>query len=377
MRFLNDVGGGVITGFQGKDLVLVSDEDGFEVPTLVSEVVVIDTNDYNIAKKLKSPKAQPKAAADQPVPTSIKQALTVRDDEEEEPETDIADREVTFRPRAQERRGAELVNLSLAFVPADIKQLSTTGFEVYAVNDCNYYLRYALFTTDGDFATLRHEGELAPNTKVFLEDLRRDDLEAWKRPVVQLFAFKRDKAFALKPVYSVAVRIDLTRFYKLHAFQPNDFFNEPSLLCPVVTNDKAVRPLAVDAVTLEASFPKPEELRAKEQPARVSREGGAGHESSRDRNAVIEVDLHADQLLDTMVGLQPKDILDYQLKVFRDTMNEHLKEHGRRLVFIHGKGEGVLRKELLRELKRSYPQCRYQDASFREYGYGATMVTIG
>jgi hypothetical protein len=27
-------------------------------------------------------------------------------------------------------------------------------------------------------------------------------------------------------------------------------------------------------------------------------------------------------------------------------------------------------------LKKNYPTCYYQDASFQEYGYGATMVTI-
>ncbi|EJX07796.1 DNA mismatch repair protein [gut metagenome] len=57
-------------------------------------------------------------------------------------------------------------------------------------------------------------------------------------------------------------------------------------------------------------------------------------------------------------------------------MNEHLKHKGRRIIFIHGKGDGVLRQAILRELRVHYPQSRYQDASFREYGYGATMVTI-
>ena len=37
---------------------------------------------------------------------------------------------------------------------------------------------------------------------------------------------------------------------------------------------------------------------------------------------------------------------------------------------------GVLRNALIKELRTHYKQCRYQDASFREYGYGATMVTI-
>ena len=47
-----------------------------------------------------------------------------------------------------------------------------------------------------------------------------------------------------------------------------------------------------------------------------------------------------------------------------------------KIVIIHGKGEGVLRQALLQELKKKYPRCQSQDASFREYGFGATQVTI-
>ncbi len=51
VRFLNEVGGGIVAGFQGKNTVLVEDEDGFEIPMLITECVVIDTNDYNIPVK--------------------------------------------------------------------------------------------------------------------------------------------------------------------------------------------------------------------------------------------------------------------------------------------------------------------------------------
>ena len=50
VRFLSEVGGGIVSGFQGKDIVLVQDEDGFDIPMLIRECVVVDTNDYNIAK---------------------------------------------------------------------------------------------------------------------------------------------------------------------------------------------------------------------------------------------------------------------------------------------------------------------------------------
>jgi dsDNA-specific endonuclease/ATPase MutS2 len=45
-------------------------------------------------------------------------------------------------------------------------------------------------------------------------------------------------------------------------------------------------------------------------------------------------------------------------------------------VFIHGKGDGVLRQALTKELNYRYKKHDVQDASFQEYGYGATQVTI-
>ena len=69
-------------------------------------------------------------------------------------------------------------------------------------------------------------------------------------------------------------------------------------------------------------------------------------------------------------------MLNYQLDVFRKTMDEYRGKKNQRLVFIHGKGEGVLRNALLKELKSKYGSCFSQDASFREYGFGALLVII-
>ncbi|GAK36802.1 putative DNA mismatch repair protein [Bacteroides graminisolvens DSM 19988 = JCM 15093] len=54
VRFLNEVGGGIVTGFKGKDIVLVEDADGFDFPMLIRECVVIETDDYNIKRKSSS-----------------------------------------------------------------------------------------------------------------------------------------------------------------------------------------------------------------------------------------------------------------------------------------------------------------------------------
>ncbi|MBQ9884363.1 MAG: DUF2027 domain-containing protein, partial [Bacteroidaceae bacterium] len=48
VRFLSEVGGGTIVGFQSKDIALVEDADGFAIPMQLRDIVAIETDEYNI-----------------------------------------------------------------------------------------------------------------------------------------------------------------------------------------------------------------------------------------------------------------------------------------------------------------------------------------
>ena len=58
VRFLNDVGGGTITAFRPGGIVLVEDEDGFDVPIPQNEVVVIEESAPKVEKKKNTPKVE-------------------------------------------------------------------------------------------------------------------------------------------------------------------------------------------------------------------------------------------------------------------------------------------------------------------------------
>jgi dsDNA-specific endonuclease/ATPase MutS2 len=70
------------------------------------------------------------------------------------------------------------------------------------------------------------------------------------------------------------------------------------------------------------------------------------------------------------------DMLHLQIETFHKTLAENKNNKGLKIVFIHGKGDGVLRSEIEKQLRTRYKSFYFQDASFREYGFGATMVTI-
>ena len=95
----------------------------------------------------------------------------------------------------------------------------------------------------------------------------------------------------------------------------------------------------------------------------------------RDKNEVIlEVDLHMEQLVPSTRNLDTFDILNYQLRHAKGKLEWAIAKRISKIIFIHGVGDGILKKELLGLLKR-YP-VRFTDASFKKYGYGATEVSL-
>jgi len=143
--------------------------------------------------------------------------------------------------------------------------------------------------------------------------------------------------------------------------EEEDGFKTPVLIkeCIVIEPDKT--PMEEEIIQ------KIKDDSPRRQPARVMKEKTP---------SIIEVDLHINQLLDSTAGMNNTEIITVQLNKFRQTLGENKNKIGQKIVFIHGKGEGVLRNAILSELKSKYKDFSVQDASFREYGFGATMVTV-
>ena len=373
VQFLSDIGGGRIAGFQGKDIALVEDEDGFQIPTPISDLVVMSSSDdYSISKSIQknSGAEEPMAADPDTFNMSVKAKINQMDEDvlEDEDEYDAADREITYKAKVEERKGGNVLNVYYAFVPEDVQNFSKTSFACYLVNDSNYYVHYLYMSVEGGTYTLRGEGELEPNTKMYVESLALEDLNEIDRVRFQLLSFKRDKEFVAKPVCDVQFRIDKVKFYKLHTFRQTDFFETPALMYDVVKNDLPAKQVYVSAEDLQDALMKKKTVEHPSAPRTIVKRGG--------KNEIIEVDLHIGELLDDTHGMSNREMLNYQLDKFREVMEQYKNKREQRIVFIHGKGDGVLRKALLDEMKRKYSACKTQDASFQEYGFGATMVTI-
>ena len=380
VRFLNSVGGGVVTAFRGKDQVLVEDENGFDVPMLITECVVVGEADRRMENKEPEPylpPVKPVIASKGNSGNSIRgDAGTISGGDNDSAKNILCKGVNSANESAKapeyffkETPQGERLNLTLAFLPVEPQSFMQSSFESYLINESNYYLYFNYMSCKNNSWTSRYNGLIEPDTKIFIEEFEKSEINELEHICIQMIAFKKGKPFSLKNTISVELRLDTVKFYKLHCFTKNNFFDEDALIFPLVTNDMTEKQMLISAADIqEAMYDRKKDERRASQPA-------VKHTKPADN--VIEVDLHINQLLETTSGMNNTDILNYQMSKFHEVMKANSGKRGQKIVFIHGKGEGVLRTALEKELKATYKQlCRFQDASFREYGFGATMVLI-
>ncbi|MEA2042876.1 MAG: DUF2027 domain-containing protein [Bacteroidota bacterium] len=340
VSFLNETGGGIITKLVDNETALVENEDGFEIPVLLSELIL---------KKAWSPDLGQNKFTEEPQEKDVQEVKI-----EENPDIFYSD--------------SSDVNIYMAFVPQNQDAPTSKGFDVYLINDSNYFLQYNLnYLYNGDFELFR--GELEPNIKFFLTEIPRNTISDDFQMLFQCLFFDQKK-FKLQAPLVKDLKIKASKLFKAGAYKPNDFFDELALIVPILEKN----PMNEALEKLDnKSFA--EKIKREKAPAKAER--AIKKHKDEKKKSYKEVDLHIHELIDDETGLTDNDKREYQLDKFREEMDNALKgKEVKRIVFIHGVGSGRLKHDLRRELQRKYKTCLYQDASFAEYGYGATMVVV-
>lgn len=252
--------------------------------------------------------------------------------------------------------------LFLGIVPDHLQDLPGSRFEIYLVNDTEFICLYSAGYFDGDTHRALSAGNCNPDTSLLLGTYTLKELDRLKSIHIQA-VFYRKGTYTPRPVVDIHVKISPVSLCKSGNYQHTKWFGSLSCLKPLDKESLAKEEILVRELA-DIEKVKKEEIAVPSRPQKQV------------VNNVVEIDLHCDQLLETTAGMENKDILEYQLDVFRKTLDEYKLRRGQKIVFIHGKGDGVLRQRILWELQTKYKRFHHQDASFKQYGYGATMVTI-
>lgn len=354
VKFLNRTGGGIITKIISP-LVVHVEEDGFDVPTLTKEII-LDHVDDKAGKIFTS---------------EYKGEFSEKEDSQSnEP---VVGNDNNVEKVFLSRKGQQVdKGVYLAFVPKDQVWILTQGFDVYLINNTDYYVLYsiALKQEDGFFKG-EDFGSLSGKERVHLTELKPAQAEKWANGTIQLLFHKDNDDKIFNPV-SYQLKIRTGKFYKEGCFEHNDLVGEKAMVIPISTlKDNSVfvekdqEKKLLEQIKIEKHDIKPIEHKEVHffDKYMVSR-----------REA--EVDLHIEELTEDESKMQAFEKFNIQMEHFRKCLDEAIKRNLDKIVFIHGVGQGTLKKSIEDELNK-YSFVHYFPASMQKYGVGATEVIIG
>ncbi|MBL4863148.1 MAG: Smr/MutS family protein [Crocinitomicaceae bacterium] len=90
---------------------------------------------------------------------------------------------------------------------------------------------------------------------------------------------------------------------------------------------------------------------------------------------VWELDLHIEEITESHARWSNAEILKKQMQELRSFYQRAKSKRIRKIIIIHGVGEGVLKEEV-RSFFDKQDALEYYDADYREYGKGATAVEL-
>ena len=395
VRLLTGTEEGIVTRLLDNELVEVAIDNDFTIPVLRREVVVVAQEegknfdraapDYgpgqtpgknaNASKKDNSKRP---AAAPRPAQPSLQEALAA-----------VASSGKGVAkiggPAVVGKQPAAAKGLFLALVHQSPELLGVT---LINNTEAEVLFTYGEETSARPYRTLAAD-KLAPKTSTKpLSFLHMKDFEAWPAVIFQLLPTRLngDAAYEL-----------LT---KRQGFKANTFYSSQRP-APVIGKDaylfqldeKAAAAIAYEQLAQEVPAPAPA---APAKPAGVDvaalkaqLSGDAPAKPAAMLAAATpapaapvvapphELDLHFEALRpDNTEELSNTTILRLQLDAFEDALSRALATNMHEIVFIHGMGNGVLRKEIHRQLSRNKDIKFFEDARKEKFGFGATLVRL-
>lgn len=335
VRFLNEKGEGTVSKLLNKSTVAVTIEDGFEIPYLITELVLITEHTSDIVVPEKE---EVKIISETP-PQISKNKITQSEQE----------------------------GIYVALSPEKINDIAHSDFNVWLINNTGYSISYTYSTfNNGHFKTLT-TGSAKANENLLIETINRKELHDYSNFKIDILFYNAENHFYQKPASEI-IKLKPIKLYKENAFVKNSFIDEKALVINVtyLNSDD------------EQQWDTSEDL---SKILFMKQHNNANQKTSKPHiinNPLkeVEVDLHIEELLDNYYSMSNFEIVQVQLSAVQKALDKAINEHCRKLTVIHGVGNGRLKQEVRKLLSTQYPKLRYYDGSYAKYGFGATEVDL-
>jgi hypothetical protein len=335
VRFLNDVGSGEIVRID-QHTIYVLTQDGFEIPVQEKDLVLNGEffADHNSDTAVAGPHKE----------------VSIETTKQERTESSLAQGiPKQVNPNAT-------VRIMLGIIPENTGPVFHSKLLMFLINDSPFAAYFHIGTKEGGAYYYLSSGLIDPDTKECIHFFDQTSISKISDAHVQLMLVKSGRYEKKEPL-DVMVSLNTINFSKESYFRENDYFETRAILFPLLCDSNPDADICEEAIT------------GKE-------DTGQKLSFKPSFTDTLEVDLHMDEQ-DAPSGLHsPANILALQMSRFHSAIEEATNKKFRKLVVIHGIGQGILKMQVRKELQEKYPQYLYQDASFKEYGFGATLVYL-
>jgi hypothetical protein len=344
VNFLNETGGGTVNRMDDRGHIYVLTDDGFEIPVLEKELVF--ARNFAMTDQDDKPNLLPAA----PKPAEGKVA--------------VKEKPVNTPELPGNLPEDTPVHVILGFIPESSGPVFASSLACYLINDSAFFVYYMLGKKEGGILKYLASGLIEAETKCYIAAFDQTAVSKISDIHIQLLFISKGR-YARKEPLDKMLNLNLVNFSKDSYYRENDYFEEKAVLFNLVGNEK--KGLHENIIIPDDML----EIKSKADDLTAVRQ-----KKKEPVADTLEVDLHMDEVTLKHSQLAPAAILALQMSRFHAAIEEAKSKNLRRLVVIHGLGQGTLKMQIRKELQEKFPTYIYQDASFKEYGFGATMVHL-
>ncbi len=327
VRMLSGTEEGVITKILQHGQVEIEIEDGFALPVMAAEVVLINKQEEKYFGK-------------------------------KSPIVEVEEKKSFLPPVKKVKKSTVGEGLYLAFTDFNDKLLN-----VYLINN----LSYSMLVTVSEQLENGHEKHLFSekidkNNAPKIHRLSREEFNNWKPLIIRAIFFK-DGNFEPKQ----------TLFFQMGF---NNSFFRIKRTAPVLERESYL--FRVEGREIQPNLPteKPEVIDVNSLRERII-ENSSKVSPYKTEAPPSEIDLHIEELSPDHYDVMTNEaIITMQLNHFEIYLDKALAANMESIIFIHGIGVGKLRQEIHKRLSGHSHVKYYQDAYKDKFGYGATKVVF-
>lgn len=317
VRLLHDKQSGVIVRMIRPDLAEVEIEDGFTIPVLAKELVIINNHQM--------------------------------------PSLTLKETSRTTGKSESGNAGHEVLaakGIYLAFMPQ-----SEVLLEALLVNNTDFTIAFTLSKVEGAQVAGIISGILKSKDTLAFQSIDKRNPEQWPKLRLEVLYFHRGLS-SYKPPITLDFEVSKKWFTAAAVEVP--VLKKPGHYIQLDAKPEQQKQASTQLRPEDLFKPKKSESLPKATPLAFE----------------TEVDLHIEKLVPDPRTLSPAEMLALQISRFEQALDQALNRKQASIIFIHGVGNGVLRTELHKRLSRNKYIRFFEDAQREKFGFGATKVQI-